>query len=48
MADASWRYFTDESRHSFYEAGSDEEARAFAVPFWERIQALVVWGDYTC
>jgi heat shock protein HslJ len=31
-----WRYFTDESMHSFYESGSEEEARAFATPPWER------------
>ena len=34
--DAFWRYFTDESMHSFYEPGSMEEAQAFAAPPWER------------
>jgi heat shock protein HslJ len=29
-----WRYFTDDSMHSFYESGSEEEARAFATPPW--------------
>jgi hypothetical protein len=33
---AFWRYFTDESRHSFMAPGSEEEATAFAVPPWER------------
>jgi heat shock protein HslJ len=36
FADTFWRYFTDESMHSFYERGSEEEARAFATPPWER------------
>jgi hypothetical protein len=31
-----WRYFTDESLHSFYETGSEAESRAFAMPPWER------------
>jgi hypothetical protein len=31
-----WRYFTDESMHSFYEQGSEEEDRIFAMPPWER------------
>jgi heat shock protein HslJ len=31
-----WRYFTDESMHSFYERGSQEEARIFTTPPWER------------
>ncbi len=35
MADAFWRYFTDESIHDFMEPGSDDEARAFAVPPWQ-------------
>ena len=34
-----WRYFTDESMHSFYERGSEEAARAFATPPWERVTA---------
>jgi len=38
MADAFWRYFTDDSLHSFYESGSEAEAQAFAVPPWERTQ----------
>jgi heat shock protein HslJ len=33
---AFWRYFTDESMHSFYASGSEEEAGAFATPPWER------------
>jgi hypothetical protein len=32
-----WRYFTDDSIHSFYPSGSEEEARAFAIPPWERM-----------
>lgn len=31
-----WRYFEDDSMHSFFEDGSDEAARAFSVPPWER------------
>ncbi len=31
-----WEYFTDESRHDFYEPGSEEVAQAFALPPWER------------
>jgi hypothetical protein len=31
-----WRYFTDDSMHSFYQAGSDAEATAFATPPWTR------------
>lgn len=38
MADAFWRYFKDDSRHSFYEPGSDDEAQAFEMPPWERTQ----------
>ncbi len=30
-----WRYFTDDSIHSFMEPGSPEEERAFEVPPWE-------------
>jgi heat shock protein HslJ len=30
-----WRYFTDDSMHSFYEPGSEAEAQAFATPPWE-------------
>lgn len=29
-----WRYFTDDSMHSFYPPGSDEAAQAFATPPW--------------
>lgn len=29
-----WRYFTDDSIHSFLEPGSEEEASAFASPPW--------------
>jgi hypothetical protein len=29
---AFWRYYRDDSIHSFYEPGSAEEARAFAAP----------------
>jgi len=35
FAETFWDYFTNDSNHSFYEPGSPEEARAFAVPFWE-------------
>ena len=31
-----WRYFTDDSMHSFYEPGSAAEAQAFGTPPWER------------
>ena len=31
---AFWRYYLTDSIHSFYPAGSDEEAKAFAVPWW--------------
>ena len=34
-----WRYFTDNSIHSFMEQGSVEEARAFEVPPWEQAGA---------
>jgi hypothetical protein len=36
FADAFWRYFTDDAMHSFYESGSQAEARAFAVAPWYR------------
>jgi hypothetical protein len=29
-----WRYYRTDSIHSFYPAGSDEEARAFETPWW--------------
>jgi len=32
---AFWRYFTDDSIHSFFEPGSEAEASAFSVPPWE-------------
>ncbi|MEZ5811621.1 MAG: META domain-containing protein [Rhizobiaceae bacterium] len=35
MADAFWRYFTDDSIHDFMEPGGADEARAFAVPPWQ-------------
>jgi len=28
-----WEYFVDDSRHSFYKQGSEEERRAFDNPF---------------
>ena len=31
-----WRYFRDDSIHSFFDPGSREEAEAFQVPPWER------------
>jgi hypothetical protein len=34
LATGFWRYYRDESIHSFYEPGSEEEAEAFAVPPW--------------
>jgi hypothetical protein len=34
MADVFWRYFTDDSMHTFYEPGSEAEAQAFATPPW--------------
>ena len=34
-----WRYFTDDSIHSFFEKGSEEEAMVFEVPPWERLDA---------
>lgn len=29
-----WRYYLDDSIHSFYPPGSDEEAEVFQVPWW--------------
>lgn len=29
-----WRYYTTDSLHSFYPAGSEEEKRAFDIPVW--------------
>ena len=37
--DEFWRYFTDNSIHSFMQQGSTEEARAFEVPPWEQTEA---------
>jgi hypothetical protein len=34
-----WRDFTDDSIHTFFEQGSEEEAMAFEVPPWERLGA---------
>jgi hypothetical protein len=33
---AFWRYYTDDTLHSFYERGSREEREAFATPPWLR------------
>jgi hypothetical protein len=29
-----WKYYVTDSMHSFYQAGSEEEARAFQDPWW--------------
>lgn len=34
LSAAFWRYYTDDTRHSFYPRGSPEEARAFETPPW--------------
>ncbi len=34
-----WRYFTDDSIHTFFEEGSEAEAMVFEVPPWERLGA---------
>jgi len=34
-----WRYFTDDSMHSFFERNSAEEAQAFSIPPWEQLAA---------
>jgi heat shock protein HslJ len=34
-----WRYFTDDSIHTFMEPGSEAEARAFRVPPWEQLES---------
>ncbi len=39
LADEFWRYFTDESMHTFMERGADGEAKAFKVPPWEALAA---------
>jgi copper(I)-binding protein len=36
VAEAFWRYFTDESMHDFMEPDGEDEARAFTMPPWER------------
>ncbi len=36
LEDAFWKYYRDDSMHSFFEPGSQEEAQAFASPPWER------------
>jgi len=33
--DVFWRYFRDDSMHTFFTAGSKEEAQAFATPPWK-------------
>jgi hypothetical protein len=35
LAAAFWRYYRDDSIHSFYPRGSREEAQAFATPPWQ-------------
>ena len=39
MEASFWRYFNDESIHSFMESGGNDEARAFKVPPWEQLPA---------
>lgn len=39
MEASFWRYFTDESMHTFMESGGDDEARAFSIPPWEQSPA---------
>jgi len=34
-----WRYFTNDSMHSFVEPGSEAEAKAFKIPPWEQFSA---------
>lgn len=34
--DKFWRYFTDDTMHSFYPSGSEEEAQALGTPPWSR------------
>lgn len=36
LAAAFWRYFRDDSLHSFYPRGSRQEAQAFAAPPWQQ------------
>lgn len=35
VRESFWRYFSDESKHDFMPAGSEDEANAFASPPWE-------------
>lgn len=39
METSFWRYFNDESIHTFMEPGGEDEARAFRVPPWEQLSA---------
>jgi len=36
MAESFWQYFTDDELHDFMAPGSDDEAKAFTIPPWER------------
>lgn len=36
LEEAFWKYFRDDSIHSFFEPGGEEEAKVFATPPWER------------
>ena len=38
LEEGFWRYYTTESIHSFYEPGSEEEARALHTPWWQADQ----------
>ena len=29
-----WEYFVNDSKHSFYKKGSEEERQAFDKPYW--------------
>jgi len=35
LGEAFWSYFSDDARHDFMPAGSEDEANAFATPPWE-------------
>ena len=37
MEASFWRYFTEESMHTFMEPGGEDEARALRVPPWEQL-----------
>lgn len=39
MKEVFWRYFTDESMHTFMEPGGADESHAFAIPPWENQSA---------